>query len=402
MTPTAAERLARAQSLGGELTAIRHHLHAHPELSFEESATRDWLRARLEELGFECRAVAGTGLLARLPSTRPAGAPVVALRAELDALPIDEPDTAPFHSTRPGVMHACGHDAHMTMVYGAGRLLQSEADTLAGRVVLLFQPAEEVPPGGAVRVLGEGVLAEEGVGAIFGMHVDPRYPTGRLLLRRGPLMAASDRFRITVIGKGGHGGYPHLTVDPVVTAAQIVLALQTLVARRLDPTEPGVVSVGRIAGGSADNVIPDRVEMSGTLRSQSDTVRRQLPEWIRQTAEGVAAAAGARAEFEYLPGHPGLSNDPAMIDFVSRVAEPLFGSEAIVELEKPIMGGEDFAHYLGVLPGAFLRIGTRNEAAGAVHPLHSPRFTLDEAVLPIGAALLATVARAWLDEAAAR
>lgn len=398
----AADRLARAQGLAAELTAVRRHLHAHPELSFEETGTRDWLRARLEERGFECRPVAGTGLLARLPSDRPAGRPVVALRAELDALPIDEPDAAPFHSTRPGVMHACGHDAHMAMVFGAGRLLQSETGSLAGRVVLLFQPAEEVPPGGAVRVLEEGVLAEEKVGAIFGMHVDPRYPTGRLLLRRGPMMAASDRFRLVVIGRGGHGGYPHLTVDPVVTAAQIVLALQTLVARRLDPTEPGVVSVGRIAGGTADNIIPDRVELSGTLRSHSATVRRQLPGWIEEIAAGVAAAAGATVEFEYLPGHPGLSNDPAMIDFVARSAEPLLGREGIVDLEKPIMGGEDFAHYLRVLPGAFLRIGTRNEAAGAIHPLHSPRFALDEAVLPVGAALLATVAGAWLEEAAAR
>jgi amidohydrolase len=246
-------------------------------------------------------------------------------------------------------------------------------------------------------VLDERALQQAGVGAIVALHVDPRYPAGQLLLRRGPLMAASDRFRLVVVGKGGHGGYPHLAIDPVVIAAQIVLALQTLVSRRLEPTEPGVITVGRIEGGAADNVIPERVTMTGTLRSHSETVRRDLPAWIEQMAGGIAAASGARVEFEYLPGHPGLANDPGMIDFVEQALEPVLGRERLVDLPRPIMGGEDFAHYLKEMPGAFLRLGVRNEALDCVHAIHSPRFNLDESALAVGAAALAGTALAWLD-----
>ncbi|MDZ4805138.1 MAG: amidohydrolase [Candidatus Eisenbacteria bacterium] len=394
--------LARAQALAGELTALRRSLHQEPELSYQERDTQLFLRQRLEAAGFTCRVVADTGLLAFPPATaRGRAGPVVALRAELDALPIHEANEVSYRSRRDGVMHACGHDAHMTMVFGAGQLLASLAESLPGSFVLLFQPAEEVPPGGARRVLDEGVLAEAGVEAIFGLHVDTRYPSGSILLRKGPLMAASDRFRLTVIGKGGHAGYPHLAVDAVVIAAQIVLGLQAIVARRLDPMEPGVVSIGRIEGGTADNILPERVTLSGTLRSHSSDVRRQLPEWIREIATGIASGAGARVEFEYLPGHPGLSNDPAVIDFLAEALASDFDTGQIIELTRPIMGGEDFAHYLEVMPGAFLRLGVRNEAGGIVHPIHSPRFNLDESALPVGAAALAIAARAWLTRSAA-
>jgi amidohydrolase len=392
--------LTRAGAMAAELVALRRRLHAAPELSYHEEGTRAVLRARLEAKGFACRDVAGTGLVARLSAAGGAGRPVVALRAELDALPITEAGDAPYRSRNDGVMHACGHDAHMTMVTGAGELLRAEADRLPGDVVLLFQPAEEVPPGGARRVLEEGVLEAEGVGAIFGMHVDPRYPAGKVLLKRGPLMAASDRFRVVVDGRGGHAGYPHLAIDPVVIAAQVILALQTIVARRLEPTEPGVLSIGRIEGGTADNIIPARVTFSGTLRSHSSETRENLPRWIREVAEGIAAANGARAVVEYQPGHPGLSNDPAMIDWVAGVVTPVVGADDVVDLPKPIMGGEDFAHYLDVMAGAFLRLGVRDESRGIIHPLHSPRFDLDESALPVGAAVLATVARAWLTRAA--
>jgi amidohydrolase len=290
-------------------------------------------------------------------------------------------------------MHACGHDAHMAMVLGAGLLLKELSPSES--IVLLFQPAEEVPPGGARKVLEEGALEKAGVSAVFGLHVDPRYPAGQLLLRKGPLMAASDRFRLTVIGKGGHGGYPHLAIDPIVASAQVILGIQTIVARRLEPMEPGVITIGRVEGGSADNVIPDRVVLSGTLRSHSPQVRSQLPEWIRQTAEGIAGGAGARIEFEYFPGHPGLSNDPEVIDFVRETMKPILGEEGIVDLQKPIMGGEDFAHYLERYPGAFLRLGVRNESRGCVHPIHSSRFDLDEDAMAIGAATLAAVVMAW-------
>ncbi len=394
--------LTRAESMAGEWTALRRQLHQEPELSYQERDTQKFMRQRLEAIGFDCRAVADTGLLAFPPAgAGRQGGPVVALRAELDALPIHEANEVSYRSRRDGVMHACGHDAHMTMVFGAGQLLLTEADHLPGSFVLLFQPAEEVPPGGARRVLDEGVLAEAGVEAIFGLHVDPRHPAGQILLKKGPLMAATDRFRLTVIGKGGHGAYPHLATDVVVTAAQIVLGLQTIVARRLDPVESGVVSIGRIEGGTADNILPERVTFSGTLRSHSNDVRRQLPEWIREIAGGIATGAGARIEFEYLPGHPGLANDPATIDFLASALASSLGPERIVEMTRPVMGGEDFAHYLEALPGAFLRIGVRNEGAGIVHPLHNSRFNLDESALPVGAAALATAASAWIMRSAA-
>lgn len=390
----AGELRRRAEALLPRLTDLRRRLHRRPELSYHETGTQALLRDELTAAGFRTTEVAGTGLLAVGPGG--GATPRVALRADMDALPITEQTEADYHSLAPGVMHACGHDAHMAMTFGAGLLLWEMGDAVAARVRLLFQPAEEVPPGGARRVLEAGVLAAESVGCIFGLHVDPRYPAGTVLLRRGPLMAASDRFRLTVIGRGGHGGYPHLAIDPIVTAAQIVLGLQTLVSRRLEPTEPGVITIGRIEGGSADNVIPERVTLTGTLRSHSDAVRQDLPRWIETLASGIAQGAGARIEFEYQPGHPGLSNDPALVDCVEAALVPLFGREAVIDLPKPIMGGEDFAHYLREFPGVFLRVGVRNEALGCVHPLHSPRFNLDESALAVGAAALAGAAAAWL------
>lgn len=388
-----------AQSHLPRLTGWRRHLHSHPEVSYHEEATRDYVEGELKGLGFETRRVAGTGLAARVRG-RDSSLPVVALRAELDALPIREDNEVPYRSRNDGVMHACGHDAHMTMVLGAGLLLKECAPERLVSTLLIFQPAEEVPPGGAKRLLEEGVLEEENVAAIFGLHVDPRYPAGQILLKRGALMAASDRFTIEVIGKGGHGGYPHFTVDPIVTAAQIVLGLQTVVSRRLEPTEPGVVSIGTIAGGTADNVIPDRVSITGTLRSHSADVRRNLPDWIRRMAEGIAQGCGATIEFHYLPGHPGLSNDPGVMERIDRILDPVLGRERIVDLPKPIMGGEDFSHYLEKFPGAFLRLGVRNDAKGFVHPIHSSRFDIDEDALASGAAALAAIAMDWTETGA--
>lgn len=387
--------LARSRELLPRLVELRRRLHQNPELSYHETETQAFLEGELSGHGFESRRIADTGLLAVQPGG-PAGR-TVALRAELDALPIVEATGLPYRSRNEGVMHACGHDAHMAMVFGAGLLVRDQRPDLAAGTVLLFQPAEEVPPGGAVKVLASKALEESNVSGIFGLHVDPRYPAGQLLLRKGPLMAASDRFRITIEGTGGHGGYPHLTVDPVVVTAQVVLALQTIVSRRVDPVEPAVISVGRIEGGTADNIIPGIVTLSGTLRSHSAEVRRRLPEWIAATASQIAASAGARADFEYFPGHPGLSNDPAIIDFVESAVRPVLGADRVTSLPKPIMGGEDFAHYLEAFPGAFLRLGVRNEAEGCVHPIHSPKFKLDEEALAVGAAALAGVAIAWLE-----
>jgi len=377
------------------LVDLRRRLHQAPELSYHERNTQALMEQEFKAEGFVTRRVADTGILARL-SAESSGS-VVVLRAELDALPIAEETGAPYASRTPGVMHACGHDAHMTMVFGAGLLLRDLHPWLAGRFCLLLQPAEEVPPGGAVSVLESGALEEAGVDGIFGLHVDPRYPAGQLLLRRGPLMAASDRFKVTVLGKGGHGGYPHLAVDPIVVAAQVILGIQTIVSRQVEPMEPAVITVGKIEGGTADNVIPGKVTFSGTIRTHSADLRNRIPEWIQRTAEGIAAAAGAAAEFEYLPGHPGLANDAGVIDLVEKSLVPVLGRDRVIRLEKPIMGGEDFAHYLEKIPGAFLRIGVRSESKGCIHPIHSPRFDLDEDALAIGAAALAVVAAAWLD-----
>jgi amidohydrolase len=369
------------------LTALRRDLHRHPELAFQEHRTAERLEAELRELRpAELRRVAGTGVVARLRGRDPR-APVVAVRGDIDALPIQEETGLEFASEVPGVMHACGHDAHAAWTVGAAHLLAAEP--AAGDVLIVLQPAEEVGRG-AAALLEAGAL--DGAAAIFGGHVDRRFAVGEVVAQEGPLAAAADVFEVELIGRGAHGARPHEAADPVVGAAALVQALQTIVSRRLNPAHPGVVSVGTIHGGSAPNIIPERVTLSGTLRSTDAGTRRLLLDEVRRIAEATAEVHELRARVELELGPPPLVNSPEAAAWAREAARGLLGEEALRPLGFLNLAGEDFACYLERMPGCFLRIGAREPGAEAT-PAHSPRFFAAEESVWVGAAVLAQAAR---------
>ncbi len=373
--------------LRGTLTALRRDLHRHPELSGEEHRTAERLEAALAALRpAELRRVAGTGVVARIPGRDPHG-PVVAVRGDVDALPIQEATGLDFASEVAGVMHACGHDVHAAWAVGAAHLLA--ADPAAGDVLVVLQPAEEVGRGAAM-VLESGAL--DGVLAIFGAHVDRRFAVGEVVAQAGPLAAAADVFEIELVGRGAHGARPHEAADTVVAAAALVGALQTIVSRRLDPARPGVVSVGTIHGGTAANVIPERVTLSGTLRAIDAETRDLLLDEVRRIAEGVAALHRVEARVGLELGPPPLVNPPEGAAWAREAGRRVLGEAALVPLGSLNLAGEDFACYLERMPGCFLRIGAR-EPGGEAIPAHSPRFHAAEESLFVGAAVLAECAR---------
>jgi amidohydrolase len=374
-------------ALETRLVALRRDLHRHPELAFAEHRTADRLAAALQEVpGAVVARAAGTGVVARLPGQR-ADAPVVAIRGDIDALPIQETTGVPYASEIAGAMHACGHDLHAAWTVGAAHLLA--ADPADGDVLVLLQPAEEVGRG-ALAVLAAGAL--EGVAAIVGAHVDVRFPVGTVVADPGPIAGSTDEFRIDVVGRGGHGARPHETHDPIVAAAGIVVALQAIVARRLAPGEPGVVTVGTMHAGTASNVIPDRVTMTGTLRAVRPETRSVLQREVTQTAEAVAAAHNVDAHVVVTPGTPPLINAPDAIAWARDAVVALLGPGALVSLPYPNLGGEDFAFYLERMPGCFLRIGAGGPEERAA--AHTSRFLPDEGAIAVGAAVLAATARA--------
>lgn len=369
------------------LTALRRDLHRHPELAFQEHRTAERLEAELRELRpADLRRVAGTGVVARLRGRDPR-APVVAVRGDIDALPIQEETGLEFASEVPGVMHACGHDAHAAWTVGAAHLLAAEP--AEGDVLIVLQPAEEVGRG-AAALLDAGAL--DGVAAIFGGHVDRRFAVGEVVAQEGPLAAAADVFEVELIGRGAHGARPHEAADPVVGAAALVQALQTIVSRRLNPAHPGVVSVGSIHGGSAPNIIPERVTLSGTLRATDAETRRLLLDEVRRIADATAALHGLRARVDLELGPPPLVNSPEAAAWAREAARGLLGERALRPLGFLNLAGEDFACYLERMPGCFLRIGAREPGTEAT-PAHSPRFFPAEESVWVGAAVLAGAAR---------
>lgn len=376
-----------ARALAEQLTAWRRHLHANPELSGQERETASFVAQRLRELGYTPRERVGGGY--GLTADLPAGAgPVVALRADMDALPIQEETGFPFASRCPGVMHACGHDAHTAMLLGAAALLAKRRARLKHPVRLIFQPHEEVYPGGAAPMIAAGAL--EHASSVFGLHISSQLPLGVLGTRPGPFMAGLNDLDITVIGKGGHAAMPEQCVDPIVVASQIVLALQTVVSRSLSMTELAVVSVTRIEAGTADNIIPERVSMRGTIRTYDESVRTRVCTRVREIAMNVAAAHHATAEVNLPPGYPVLINDAKVTRAACASAETIGFSPEKIQTIDPQGGGEDFAYYCQRTPGAFAFLGARVE--GAAYPHHHPKFSIDEAALPLGAALLAQYA----------
>lgn len=388
--------LQQAQGLQAELSAWRQHLHQHPELSGQEAQTAQFVATTLSALGLkvECN-FAGTHAVTTLLGADLPG-PAVALRADLDALPIEEHNAVAYASRQPGVMHACGHDAHTTMLLGAAHLLCLHQQELKGPVRLIFQPAEEsnYEPG-ALALVEAGILNDPPIAAIFGLHVYPDLPVGQFATRSGPMMASADSFRVTLSGKGAHAARPHQGIDPILMATQAINALHQLVSRRVDPLMPAVLTLGWIKGGHAENVIPESVSFGGTVRTLNSQLRQDFPRWIEKTLEGVAQAHGGSAELAYQWGTAPVINEAAATLYTLRQLRGLAGPEQVMELELPSMGGEDFGEYLQQVPGCFFRIGTRSPEQESAPPLHSPHFDIDERALPYGAAALAALALGW-------
>jgi amidohydrolase len=381
------------QAMKDWLVEIRRTIHAHPELGFEEVETSRLVAEWLGRFGLEItRGVAKTGVVGLLRGKEPGK--TVAIRADMDALPMEEPAGCPYGSRIKGVMHACGHDAHTAILLGVARFFASRSDQIRGNIKWLFQPAEEGGGGGRVMT-EEGVLDNPKVDAVFGAHVFPTLPIGKVGYNAREGLAATDRFTIRIIGKGGHGAYPHLCKDPILAAGHLLTQLHSIISRDIAPLESGVITVGKISGGTSFNIIPDEVELLGTVRSLIPEVKNELRRRMEQVARGVAETFGVGCKLDYVDGYPALVNDPEMAKLVAEACSEGIGKEN-VELLKPSMGGEDFAYYLQKIPGAFFRLGIRNEALGIVHPFHSTRFELDEAVLPLGVEMFVRIVGRYL------
>ena len=380
----------RVADLTESLVAWRRALHKRPELGFVEHETAAFVAARLREFEIDVRTgVATTGVVGVLRAKAPSRPPVL-LRADMDALPVSEAPGRSYGSEIAGRMHACGHDGHMAMLLGAASVLSAVRERTDRDIVLCFQPGEE-GFGGADAMIREGVLSEHGVAEAYGLHLWSLFPVGTVHVRSGPTMAAQDEFVATMVGKAGHGAMPHEARDPVVAAAQAVVALQSVVARSIDPIQPAVVSIGSLHAGTAPNVIPEAATMHGTLRSFDEAVREILRRRVREVLEGTAAAAGCRLEFTLSPGYPAVVNDAEAVSRVRRHAALVVGAANVVD-PAPMAAAEDFAYFLRQVPGAFTFIGAGNVARGITAPHHAPQFDIDESALPIGTELLVRIA----------
>jgi amidohydrolase len=390
-----AEIRTAVDALTQQLVETRRDIHAHPELGNRELRTGKLVADRLRALGLEVRyPVARTGVIGILKGGRPGH--VVALRADLDALPIQERNDVPYKSQNPGVKHACGHDAHTTIVLGTAEVLSKMKDRVPGTVVFLFQPAEEGSPegedGGAPLMIKEHALEAPKVDAIFGLHMDPALDVGQVGWSVGAIYASSDTFSIEVAGKRTHGAYPHMGLDPIPVAAELVEALQLIVSRQIDPLEPRVLTIGEIHGGNRFNIIADQVTMRGTIRTLNKNVRSALKERMARTVQNVAEAHGTTATLRFSDeGNPPTLNDAALTHASLPSLERVYGKERVVEV-KAQMGAEDFAWYAERVPGLYLKMGMRNQAKGITAMVHTEDFDIDEGVLPLGVRAMTTLA----------
>lgn len=369
--------------LKDELIQLRRTFHMYPEIEFELHRTSKLVAEYLESLGLEVkRNIAKTGVVALLKGDKPGK--TIMLRADMDALPLQELNDVPYRSKIDGAMHSCGHDGHTAMLLVAAKILTGRKNRIAGNIKFVFQPSEErFPPGGAIPMIEEGVLENPGVDMAFGIHLWNALPVGTVGLRAGPLLAAADEFRIVLKGKGGHGAYPHVCKDPIVAASELVLALQTVVSRNIDPLENAVVTVGKFQAGTAFNIIPETVTLEGTVRTLSEQVRSRVKQRMKQIIKGICEAHEMDFELDYKDGTAVLINDPELTKIVKGVAEGVVGKENVVEVP-PSMGGEDMAFFLQKVPGVFYLVGSANPAKGLDKPHHSPYFDIDEDALLVG------------------
>ncbi len=381
--------------LSNALVSIRRELHAHPEIGFTERWTSAFVRQRMEAAGLPVRGMAGTGLLATLQGAKPG--PTVLMRAELDALPIQEASEVSYRSQTPGAMHACGHDAHMAIAITVAERLAEIRDDLRGTIKFAFQPAEEIA-GGAKQMVEEGALENPQVDRSVALHVWQDIPAGKVGVASGPFWAAVDDLTFTVRGRSGHGAMPHQTVDAVVIAAQIVTALQTVVSRTRSPFAPAVLTIGSIHGGTAWNIIADRVEMRGTLRTFDPAVRERLLDRLTSIAQGIAASMEGSCDVEDRYGAPPVVNDPDLAVLTRDAVLPVVGEDNVI-VSEPSAGGDDFAYFAQSNPGCLFVVGSSNPERGLDKGHHHPAFDIDEACLPIAAASLEAVLRRFMDEA---
>ena len=371
-----------------EVQAIRHHIHAHPELSFEEHGTSAFIADKLAAWGVKHQAgVAGTGIVAIIEGKNP-GKRCIALRADMDALPIQEKNETEYRSQNAGVMHACGHDVHSSCLLGAAKILQELKAEFEGTIKLIFQPGEEMHPGGASLMIKEGVLENPKPDAIFALHVYPNLPSGTVGFRAGQYMASADELYITIEGRGGHAALPHQTVDPISIAALVITGLQQVVSRKSNPLIPSVLTFGKIQGGFATNVIPDKVELLGTFRTMNEQWRYEAHQWIKDFVHKTCEAYGATAIVDIPAGYPSLFNDPALTAKAESWAKEYLGDANVRTLDMR-MAGEDFSFYTLNMPGCFFRIGTNKDGKEFTAPVHNAHFDIDEAALQTGMGMMA-------------
>jgi amidohydrolase len=379
-----------SQSIFNEVVANRRHLHSHPELSFHEVETSAYVAGKLDELGLTYQRMADNGLVALIKGEKPSDQ-VVALRADMDALPITEANDVPYKSQNTGVMHACGHDAHTSSLLGTAKILTQLKSQFAGTVKLIFQPAEEKLPGGASLMIKEGVLENPKPQAVLGQHVMPLIDAGKVGFRAGKYMASTDELYVTVRGKGGHGAQPQQNIDPIIITAHIITALQTIVSRSADPKSPTVLSFGKIIANGATNVIPNEVYLEGTFRTMDEAWRNDAHKKIKKMAEGIAESMGGSCEFNIMRGYPFLINEEKLTANTRAHAEDYLGKENVLDLDI-WMAAEDFAYYSQVADSCFYRLGTRNESRGITSSVHTPTFDVEESAFKISTGLMAYLA----------
>lgn len=381
-----------ANKYSADIITDRRHIHQNPELSFEEYETCNYVAGRLKELkNVEVEAgVAATGVVGLIKGKNPEKK-IIALRADMDALPILEANNVTYKSKKDGIMHACGHDVHTSSLLGTARILSEINDQFEGTVKLIFQPGEEKIPGGASLMIKEGVLKNPAPANIIGQHVMPSMPVGKIGFRPGMYMASADEIYVTVKGKGGHAAMPDKLVDPIVIASHIIIGLQQIISRNCDPKTPAVLSFGKITANGATNVIPDEVKIEGTFRTLNEEWRKEAKVRMKKMAEGIAEAMGASCEFTILNGYPYLRNNPELTLRMKDAAIDYVGEENIIDLDI-WMAAEDFAYYTQEVDACFYRLGVRNEEKGIVSGVHTPTFNIDEAALEIGAGLMAWLA----------
>lgn len=388
--------LKKAFDLEDQLIQWRREFHMYPEVGFKEFRTAKRVFEELTRLNIEATSgIGSTGVTGLIKGGQKGK--TIALRADMDALPITEENDVPYRSRNQGVMHACGHDAHTSILLGAATILSGLRESLRGNVKLIFQPAEEVPEGGASTLIKQGVLRKPPVNAIVGLHLVPRFPSGMVAIKEGVVTAATDKLEIRIIGKSGHAARPYEGVDSIVVASQVIGSIQAMITRQTDAIDPKVVSIGRICGGEAHNVIAKEVVMSGTIRTFSGETRHRVHKLIKKTCQSIAQSMGAKADVKIDQGNPPQINHSGLFEVLRTALPESLGKESVIEFQTPSLGGEDFALYSEKVPGFFFNLGCRENRGGVSNSLHNSHFDFDEAILPKGVAAMACCALALME-----